>query len=240
MEHLKIDVQKGWIAASVKNTKFSGWVLWDIEQSESPLVEKAESCTALAINPVRQQLAIADNSRVRLYNPVADAAGPEIAVQWVHFLDFSPDGKLLRVNNAIHDAETGQKIFDLKTANFTDFDVSGRILATRSTASEKGKRISLLRLSSDGNNEETMLDDLGGHWRSTALSSDGTLFATAAVPLGHGAVAIQVWDLQSRKLRKRLNGHWESIATLAFSADGTKLASVGQTGHIIKIWSLEE
>jgi len=85
-----------------------------------------------------------------------------------------------------------------------------------------------------------MLDDLGGHWRSTALSSDGTLFATAAVPLGHGAVAIQVWDLKSRKLRKRLNGHWESIATLAFSADGTKLASVGQTGHIIKIWSLEE
>lgn len=63
-----------------------------------------------------------------------------------------------------------------------------------------------------------------------AFSPDGTTIAT-----GSDDQQIRLWDVRSKRVTKTLEGHSEGVQSLAFSADGTLLASAGGE---VKIWQL--
>jgi hypothetical protein len=57
------------------------------------------------------------------------------------------------------------------------------------------------------------------------------------VALGQGDKVVRVWEVASGKLRCRLEGHHGPITALAFSADGTRLASGSQDTTIL-VWDM--
>ncbi len=71
-----------------------------------------------------------------------------------------------------------------------------------------------------------------------AWSRDGKLLAT--VPDDHYTFKylIHVWDCQTGKEAKRLAGHKGEVCAVAFSPDGTTLAS-GDGGGVIKLWDMK-
>jgi WD40 repeat protein len=57
---------------------------------------------------------------------------------------------------------------------------------------------------------------------STAINKDGTILAT-----GHLDGSIQLWDLKTNKLIRKLQGHNHRVWSIAFSPDGTRMVSGG-------------
>jgi WD40 repeat protein len=69
---------------------------------------------------------------------------------------------------------------------------------------------------------------------SINFNADGSLFATTSGYDGNGTVAL--WDLQGRQLMK-FKGYKDRIKSVSFSADGSKLAVVGEDGKV-QLWQL--
>jgi WD40 repeat protein len=75
---------------------------------------------------------------------------------------------------------------------------------------------------------------------SAVLSPDRRFLAFADEGTkADGPEQILIWDLESGKLLKKLEGHATRIGMLTFSPDGKQIASIGQHGVAIKIWSTE-
>jgi WD40 repeat protein len=72
----------------------------------------------------------------------------------------------------------------------------------------------------------------GGNVYCLALSPDGKTLVT-----GGDDKSIRVWDVNSAKVVRTLQGHADEITSLAFSNDGTQLAS-GSKDQSIRIWNL--
>lgn len=60
-----------------------------------------------------------------------------------------------------------------------------------------------------------------------ALSPDGETLATSGYDF-----QVRLWDLQSGKITRTLDGHWDTVYNLAFSPDGRLLASGGKDGTL--------
>ncbi|MBT7352016.1 MAG: protein kinase, partial [Phycisphaerae bacterium] len=73
---------------------------------------------------------------------------------------------------------------------------------------------------------------------SAAFSPDGTTFAFSRTGVlgGDGGGVIWLWDLETNKKRFVLEGHEGPISSIAFSRDGTRMASGGWYG-ILRIWN---
>jgi WD40 repeat protein len=67
---------------------------------------------------------------------------------------------------------------------------------------------------------------------SVALSNDGRLAALEAM----GRV-VTVWDVESGRVIRRLQGHHDAVYSLAFSRDGRSLATLGVDGEL-RLWDL--
>jgi WD40 repeat protein len=66
-----------------------------------------------------------------------------------------------------------------------------------------------------------------------ALSPNGRLLATAS----HDQT-LKLWDAQTGKLLRALEGHTEAAQALAFSPDSRRLASVGWD-KTLRLWSVQ-
>src|SRR5262249_5643773 len=55
---------------------------------------------------------------------------------------------------------------------------------------------------------------------------------------GTGSGAISFWDLATGKERRRLAGNWGPVFSVAFSPDGTTLATAGFCDGIIRLWDV--
>ena len=69
--------------------------------------------------------------------------------------------------------------------------------------------------------------------RSVAFSPDGRYLAT-----GDDDGSVRIWDLISRQVIEKREGHAGAVAVLAFSLDGYSLASGGWDG-IVRVWRLD-
>ncbi|HEY2416235.1 MAG TPA: hypothetical protein VGI40_28600 [Pirellulaceae bacterium] len=245
------DPGRQWAVLSAWNGPFTGWMLWDVQRIPIPLEHATENmCRAVAIHPTRPQVYWVENGPIRSWNIETDAAGPEIAVKGaVHALRFSADGKWLIADNRIIDAVTSEYKFELpiveaKTRpkifprHILTVDEEGRAWSTAAEAVAKEPKTMLVRFSADGNSWDTLLQDIGTG--KAWLSPDRKLLATVP-PISNGAAAsrIEIWNIGKRERVKEFSGHWNSINELAFSPDGSKLASVAMWADKVKIWPLE-
>jgi WD40 repeat protein/serine/threonine protein kinase len=83
--------------------------------------------------------------------------------------------------------------------------------------------------------ERLTLETTGGLY-CVAFSPDGNLLAS-----GSFGGNIQLWDAATGRLRRTLAGHEHCVCSLAFSRDGTKLASVGGIPHKqgdVRLWNV--
>jgi hypothetical protein len=244
---LAFDPQKKWAAASLQRRDFQGegfqgWiVLWNMEQPEQPILRQVdrELPHEMAFRPGANVLAMPAGKQVRTIDLETLSAGPAIDMKdHAHFLKFSPDGTLLAANETVYDAATGDKKFAIR-GQIIGFDRQNRTLATYSISDQSGTHHTLHRYSADGQHKETLIQDLGTSSIAAAISPDERLLAIADLAGLSTPQGINLWDLATGKLQKRLAGHWDHIGTVTFSADGKQLASIAQIGGIIKVWPVD-
>ncbi len=143
-------------------------------------------------------------------------------------LSFSPDGELLVSNQWLFTHTSDLCAVDTKTWEparcFTGhadsvtaacFSPDGTLLA--SGADDKTVRIWDVR---DGKERRVFKHEAQGFVRSIAFSHDGAFVAS-----GDAAGHVLIWDLASKEPPRLLEGHDNWVSALAFSPDGTLLAS---------------
>jgi len=250
------DPDKKWLVGAVSGESFQGWVRWNPAGEGTPLSHRtAESCQAIAINAKRDQIAWAESKAVRTMNLTSGEAGPQIDFdKTVERLKFSADGKWLAVSAgsiSVWDATTGKKRYALPAfesqprgkiacEQLLDFDEEGRVWATAFVIGVKPVQRPLIRCSVNGKAWDTIIPHLNGLGSSAVISTDHRLLAIAENNNEPGGPeAIQIWDVPGKRMQTRLPGHHNHIASLAFSPDGKRLASVGYLGGVVKVWSLD-
>jgi Domain of unknown function (DUF4034)/WD domain, G-beta repeat len=248
VNEMAVDSTRRWVVASAWQGPLTGWMLWDFGRGEPVTHETKEQCRALEIHPQRPMVFWAEGMKVLSWDVKTDEAGPEIDVkEHVHRMCFSPDGSLLAVNSVVCDVEAGKVKYKLPIAEpgkqpkifvhkIVAIDEEGRAWATAMTPN--GKMI-LARFSDDGKTWETLLEDIGEG--SAWLSPDRKLLVVVSQrqAVSGGVSRIDVWNVAKGKRVKQFDGHWNLIQKLAFSPDGSKLASVAMWADVVKIWPLE-
>jgi WD40 repeat protein len=148
----------------------------------------------------------------------------------VYSLAFSPDGRRLAAVSAGGPAGCVLKIWDLQTRE--SFALPGQAISL--AFSRDGRKLV-------GGGEDIIVWDTanwqpiltlpGASITSVALSSNGKLVAGASYDR-----SIKIWDAESGQLLFTLEGHTSEVRGLAFSPDGTRLASAGSDAT--RIWDV--
>jgi WD40 repeat protein len=164
---------------------------------------------------------------------------------WVNSISFSSDGGTLAAASddglvRLWNAQTGQLVATLRghpdVAECVAFSPRDRLLVSG------GKKGELIFWESSSHEELARLsaDESKLIW-AVAFSPDGHLLAVAEKYPVHwqtqSVYAIKIWDVGSRQLVARLEGHTGDVRSLAFSPDGKTLVSGGED-RTIRLWNV--
>jgi hypothetical protein len=255
VEVIAYDAGKEWLVAALSGNGFQGWVRWDAD-GKAIKHPTPTGCRVIAINPKQEQIAWSEFESVKTFDLKAGKEGPSIDLRdAVQALRFSGDGKWLAVESqgiSVWDPRTGAKQYELpgfdtkpraKLAceNLVAFDDEGRLWATAFVRDAKPPQRPLVRFDAGGKEATQVVSNLTRlPGLAMAISADHRLLAVAennedpALP-----EAIQLWNLQTGEMVKRLPGHSKHIESLCFAPDGKRLASVSFRGGAIKVWSID-
>ena len=197
---------------------------------------------ALAFSPDGEQLLSASRDwRAYLSDVRKPAATPRCKLKHlasVRTALFSPDGKLVltgstdgrgRLWDATSGEPVGQPLAFQANVHSTVFSADGRsvALAGDDTAARVWDVVRPPAPPAPFTYPESLY--------AAAFSRDGTVLATAGE--GEGLCPIRLWDAATGQLRRVLPGHRGTVRDLAFSGDGTRLASAGGDGHA-RVWEV--
>jgi WD40 repeat protein/tRNA A-37 threonylcarbamoyl transferase component Bud32 len=172
------------------------------------------------------------------------ASGQEVASRdGVAGAVYSPDGKHLLAHSlpsrllpgvagfdfALWGADTWKEVRSLGTAQQFAFNGDG----TRLALAGWDNNVPFLRVLETAGGKPVFAVSLPAQAGAVALSPDGRLLTA----VGQGQSVIDVWDVQERRLLRRLRGHADRITALAFTPDGQRLASCGWD-NAIKFWDV--
>jgi WD40 repeat protein len=151
---------------------------------------------------------------------------------------YSPDGQTLAVTIDINGtvflwdlAQSRERMVLHHPSNVVSiaFSPDGRSLATGGN----GDRSIVLWDVDSGSRRVSLEGEPGTHTVALAFSPDGTLLASATFRERH----VRLWDLNTRRQCRIFTGHSGSVNSVAFSPDGSLLATTGNDG-MVGLWTV--
>ena len=171
---------------------------------------------------------------------------------------FSPDGRMLATTSLegtsrIWDVETGWHLKVMQGQDLYDtariaFSPDGRMIATgqgNAIQTRSGLRPSgSARLwDVEAGRLHRVLGKRSSDVRAVAVSPDGNMIATGygrTVPAATGLLSsggVRIWDTDTGGRELELGGLWDSVTSIAFSADG-RMVAAGLTNSTARVWDL--
>lgn len=171
------------------------------------------------------------NERVR--GLPAQPKGHKAAMYFTHDPVFTLDGRMVAFSSAktlyIVDVAAGQPLFQFEKGTFgrtvLALSADGKTLLYRAN-----KSVQLMEIASGKDLHKL---DLPADEVNAAFSPDGRTIAVSR----DAQATIRLFDVPSGKELLRLRGHEAAVSSLAFSPDGTKLAS-GQWDSTALVWDI--
>jgi WD40 repeat protein len=212
----------------------------DADDSPVPKWSKPVAAKGLAFSPDGKTIATYRGSSATLWDV---ASGRELATlrghkEAIQDLAFSPDGNWVATasndyTTRVWDVRTGQVLSVLSGSWFmmrVAFSPDGRYIAT--STDEPGGKVEVYELV--GRRERLWLAGHRAGTQSLAFHPQQPLLASAADD--HDII---VWDPQSGGLLRRWVAHNSFVVVLAFSRDGSLLASGGGGNEEVRLWDTE-